>query len=250
MMGMVNFKEISDDYYVNVNLNTEMELPATRDAVMHFFEQLQKQYPTMANFYGREQGDFVLEEDKEKGFYRWASVEPRRVCSGYVNPDNYQEAVEQHLAVLELVPYSLSISGLDCESLNFMYGFDFTYRGNQTELISEALGVTPALEPLGRIPGSRLVGIEPALQFALDEECRVQCRISIESRTSAWHIRTGEFPEEQLSVYLTIRRYGSLPPGMTYVEAVKPLQEHGETIIRDYLIDNVLVPLQRTIAIR
>lgn len=247
---MENYRDLSDDFYVNVNLNTEMEMPATRDSVTHFFEQLQKQYPSMTNFYGRERGEFVLEENKEKGFYRWASVEPRRVCSGYVNPPHYGDAIEQHSKVLEHIPYALSISGLDCESLNFMFGFDFTYRGNHNELINEALGITPALEPLTRIPGSRLIGTDPSIQFSLDEECRVQCRISIESRTNPFHMRTGEFPEEQLSVYLTVRRYGSLPPGSTWLEAIQPLQQHGEEIVDDYLVENVLGPLQRAIAIK
>src|SRR5687768_13515319 len=40
-----------DDYYVNMNLNTEMELPQTRETVLHFFEQVKKSYPTMRNFY-------------------------------------------------------------------------------------------------------------------------------------------------------------------------------------------------------
>src|SRR5262245_368494 len=68
-----------DDYYVNMNLNTEMELPQTRDTVLHFFEQVKKTYPGMKNFYSRERGEFVLEEDKDKGNYRWTSVESRRV---------------------------------------------------------------------------------------------------------------------------------------------------------------------------
>ena len=42
-----------DDYYLNVNLNTEMELPQTRDTVLHFFEQVKKSHPAMKNFYSR-----------------------------------------------------------------------------------------------------------------------------------------------------------------------------------------------------
>ncbi len=247
---MIVFKDFSDDFYVNVNLNTEMDISTSRDSVMHYFEQVRKQYPSMKNFYARERGEFVLEEEKEQGFYRWTSVEQRRVCSGYVNPPNYHDAIDQHTSILEQIPYTLSISGLDCESLNFMYGFDFSYRGNHAELIAEALGVSPALEPLLRGQATRLIGVDPSVQFALDSECRVQCRISVESRSSTLAIRTGDFPEEQLSVYLTIRRYGSLPVGTTYADAIKPLQEHAETITGEYLVENVLVPLQRAIAIR
>ena len=35
----------ADDFYVNVNLNTEMELPTSRDTVLHFFEQMKKRFP-------------------------------------------------------------------------------------------------------------------------------------------------------------------------------------------------------------
>ena len=83
---MSKYGEYSDEFYVNMNLNTEMELPSSRDTLLHFFEQLQKKYPSMRNFYSRERGEYVLEEDKDPGHYRWATVEPKRICSGYVNP--------------------------------------------------------------------------------------------------------------------------------------------------------------------
>ena len=105
---MLHVKNIADDFYVNVNLNTELELPRGRESVMHYFEQLQKRFPEMKNFYARERGEFVLEEDKEKGYYRWASVENRRICSGYVNPEEYTDAVKQHEYVLDQLPYMLS----------------------------------------------------------------------------------------------------------------------------------------------
>ena len=58
---MSHFDGLSDDFYVNTNLNTEMELPSARDSVLHFFERLQKQYPEMRNFYNRDRHEFVLE---------------------------------------------------------------------------------------------------------------------------------------------------------------------------------------------
>ena len=98
---MGRYGTYSDDFYVNLNLNTEMDLPQSRETVLHFFEQLQKKYPRMKNFYGRERGEYVLEEDKEQGNYRWATVEPRRICSGYVNPTSVDEALDQHRHVLD-----------------------------------------------------------------------------------------------------------------------------------------------------
>ena len=247
---MTSYNSYSDDFYVNLNLNTEMDLPSSRDAVLHFFERLQKQYPTMRNFYCRDRNEFVLEEDKDEGRYRWATVEPRRLTSGFVNAETVEDALSQHQLVLELIPYLLSVSALDCESLNVMFGFDYTFRGNHNELVAEALGLLPAFERLTDLPGATIISHEPSIQFALDENCRLQCRLSIETRTSAYHVRNADYPEEQLSVYVTGRRYGSLNSGESYVDAMRQLSSTCEEIVDRYVIDHILRPLQQAIAIR
>ncbi len=247
---MNHYSSLSDDYYVNMNLNTEMDLPQNRETVLHFFEQVQKHFPEMRNFYNRDRGEFVLEEDKDQGAYRWATVESRRVCSGHVNPVSAEEALRQHATALDIAPYALSVSPIDCESLNVMFGFDFTYRGNHNALLVEALGVTPALERMSEMPGATIICHEPSLQLSLDDECRTQCRVSVETRTTAYHVRTGEFPEEQLSVYLTARRYGSLESGETFVSAMEKLSGTCHELLEHYLIEHVLRPLQQAIAIK
>jgi len=247
---MNRYSDLCDDFYVNMNLGTEMELPANRETVLHFFERVQKTYPTMRNFYCRERGDFVLEEDKDKGNYRWCTIESRRVCSGQVNPETIEGAMEQHRLVLDLAPYMLSVSPLDCEALDLLYGFDFTYRGNQNQLVTEALGVSPAMERLAEIPGSTVINHEPSLTIALDEECRTQFRLSVETRTNAYQVRTGDFPEEQLSVYVTARQYGSLEAEKTFVETLERLGEVCCEMIENHVIENILGPLARTISLK
>ena len=247
---MSKYDSFADDYYVNMNLNTELELPSNRDTLLHFFEQLKKRYPTMRNFYSRDRGDYVLEEDKDGGDYRWVTTEQKRVCSGYVNPPDIETAYEQHASVLESVPYTLSVSPLDCESLNFMFGFDFAYRGNHHALLAEALGLMPAFERMSEIPGVKIVSNEPALQLALEDDCRTQCRIGVESRTTAYHIRTGEFAEEQISVFLTVRHYGSLDTGETYVSKLQDLRDRAIDLMDNYVVESILIPLQHAIAIK
>ena len=247
---MMRYGSYCDDFYVNMNLSTEMELPHNRETVLHFFEQIQKKYPTMRNFYCRDKGDFVLEEDKDRGQYRWCSIEPRRICSGQVNPDTLDEALEQHQHILNLAPYTLSVSPLDCEALDLLFGFDFTYRGNHNQLVAEALGVSPALERLAEIPGTNVINYEPSFTLAIDEECRMQCRLSIETRTNAYQIRTGDFPEEQLSVYLTARQYGSLGSEATFIETIERLTEICRETVDNYVIEYVLQPLARAIALK
>lgn len=247
---MSGYRTFSDDYYVNMHLATEMDLPQQRESVLHFFEQVQRRYPTMKNFYTRERNEFVLEEDKEPGNYRWASVEPRRVSSGFVNPEDLDDAMLQHRTILDTIPYALSISPLDCESLSVMFGFDFTYRGNQNTLLSEALGMMPAFEKTLDFPSASLMSYEPSIQFSLDDQCLTQCRISFETRTSAYQIKTNDFPEDQLSVYITLRRFDSLTVNQSFVEEFDRLSALCRDIIEEYLIENVLRPLQQTISMK
>jgi hypothetical protein len=247
---MNEYASLCDDFYVNMNLSTEMELPANRETVLHFFERVQKTYPAMRNFYCRDRGDFVLEEDKDHGNYRWCTIEPRRLCSGHVNSETIDEALDQHKLVLDLAPYTLSVSPLDCEALDLLYGFDFTCRGNHNQVVAEALGVSPALERLLELPHSTVINQEPSLTIALDEECRLQCRVSVETRTNAYQIRTGDFPEEQLSVYVTARQYGSLKPDLSFGEALERLVQICLEMLDRHVIDQVLRPLARTIAMK
>ena len=247
---MNRYSSLSDDFYVNMNLGTEMELPANRETILHFFERIQKTYPSMRNFYCRERGDFVLEEDKDQGSYRWCTIETRRVCSGQVNPESVDSVMDQHRLVLELAPYMLSVSPLDCEALDLLFGFDFNYRGNHNQLITEALGVSPCLERLAELPGSTIINHEPSITVALDEGCRIQCRLSVETRTSAYQIRTGDFPEEQLSVYVTARQYGSLAAEDTYPSVLDRLAQVCHEMLDSHVIENVLGPLARTISLK
>lgn len=247
---MSEYGSFSDDFYVNMNLSTELDLPKSRETVLHFFEQIQRRYPTMRNFYNRDRMEYVLEEEKDAGAYRWASLEQRRVNSGYVNPVSIEAALEQHRTVLECAPYALSVSPLDCESLSVMFGFDFTYRGNHNALLHEALGVIPAFEKLHDVPGAGIIGYEPAIQISLDEECKTQARVSFETRTSAFSVRSGEYTEDQLSVYLMVRRYDSLQSGETYADEFNRLAALCRDMVDEYLISSVLRPLQQTIAIK
>jgi hypothetical protein len=158
--------------------------------------------------------------------------------------------MEQHKLVLELAPYMLSVSPLDCEALDLLFGFDFTYRGNHNQLVTEALGVSAAMERLTEIPGSTVINNEPSLTVALDEDCRLQVRLSVETRTNAYQVRTGDYPEEQLSVYVTARQYGSLEADKTFVATLTRLREVCQEMIENHVIDHVLTPLARTIALK
>jgi hypothetical protein len=247
---MTQYASLADDFYVNMNLATEMELPGQRETILHFFERVQKRFPTMRKFYCRDKRDYVLEEDKDQGRYRWAAVETKRLCSGQVNPSSLDAVLEQHRLVLDLAPAFLSISPLDCEALDVLFGFDFAFRGNHNALLAEALGVGPAFDRTAELPGGRVINYEPSLTISLDEDCRVQVRVSTETRTNAFQVRTGDFTEEQLSVYVTARQYGSLEAGATYVQAMDRLATLAREVVDTCVVDQILRPLARTISLK
>jgi len=240
----------ADDFYVNLNLSTEMELPTSRDTVLHYFEQMKKAFPDLRNFYTRESGDLVLEGDKDQESYRWLAIEPKRLCSGLVNPPSLDAAYRQHELILEHAPHLLTISVLDCEALDVMYGFDFTYEGNHDEVVAEALGVGPGLEALLDRPGSRVINYEPTITLALEDSCRLQARLTIETRTNAYQVRTGEFGDDQISLYFTVRQYWGPGPDASFIESFRRQRTFGEELLASAILPRIVRPLALAIASR
>jgi hypothetical protein len=225
-----------------------MELPTRRETVLHFFDSLQKTFPQMTDFDCRESGEYVLEEDREQGTYRWVTLETQRFCSGYVNPPDLETADTQHERVLELAPYHLDFGALDCEALDVLFAFDFMFTGNHDEVVAEALGLNTTLENLVQMPGARVINYEPALMLALDESCRLQCRLSIETRTNTFQVRTGQYPEAPISVYFTVRQYWGRQPFKNFGESYKNQRRICQELVDSHIIPSVIRPLAQTIA--
>lgn len=239
---------LCDDFGVYVYVNTKMELATNRETVLHFFDSLQKSFPQMTDFEHRESGEFVLEEDRESGSYRWVSMETKRFCSGYVNPPTLEEADAHHERLLEVAPFHLDFSPLDCEALDVLFAFDFSYTGNHDEVVAEALGLNSSLETLLQMPGSRVLNYEPALMLSLDEACRLQCRLNIETRTNAFQIRTGQFPEAPISVYFTVRQYWGRQGNRSFGDSYKNQRRLCQELVDNHIIPSVIRPLAQTIA--
>lgn len=242
------YSSLCDDFGVYVYLNTKMELPHKRETVLHFFDQLRKTYPQMTDFDCRENGELVLEEDREQGSYRWITIETRRLSMGFVNPPNLEDADALHEHLLEATPFHLDLTSLDCEALDVLFAFDFVYGGNHDEVVAEALGMNTTLENLLQLPGSKVINYEPSLMLSLDEACRLQCRLSIETRTNAYQIRTGQFPEAPISVYFTVRQYWSKQPYKTFVESYQNQRRVCQELVDEHIIPAVVRPLAQTIA--
>jgi hypothetical protein len=116
--------------------------------------------------------------------------------------------------------------------------------------VTEALGVGPALESLLELPRTHVINFEPSITLALDESCQLQCRLAIETRTSAHQVKTGEYAGDQLSVYFTVRQYWGSGPDQSFLDSFRRQREVGEEVLRRSVIPRIVRPLAQVIASR
>jgi hypothetical protein len=244
---MNSYSSLSDDFGVSMYLASKVELPSSRETVLHFFEALQKQYPKMTEFEKRDGNEYVLEEDRDAGTYRWVSLDGRRLCSGFVNPPAVDDADAQNERLLEMAPYHLGLSGLDADALDVVYYFDLLYAGNHDEVVAEALAAGGPLDSLAKTPAGRVLHHQPSMMLALDEQCQLQARLTVETRTTAYQVRTGNFPESPISVYFTVRQFWGKQPFKTFVESYRNQRRLLDELVTEHVIPHVVQPLARTI---
>jgi len=58
------YSSFCEDFYVNLRLGSQLNLPHQRETLLHFFERIQKEFPSMTRFRKTDGGEFNLEEDR------------------------------------------------------------------------------------------------------------------------------------------------------------------------------------------
>lgn len=244
----MDYRTMADDFFLNVDLRTALELPRSRETVLHFYEALQKKFPYMTNLYQREGGEFVLEGDRESGSYPWVELQSRRLSAGFFNPPDSDGAFAMHRWVLESSIYFLGVSALDIEALDLLFGFNMEYQGNRDEIVCGAMLGGSALGTLPLELSGRPIECEPNLVLALDEECYLQARLSVETGGSSYQVRTGQYDEQPISVYFTVRRYPSPTNVLQIKESFDHQREVGEDLVQQCIMPNVVQPIAAAIA--
>jgi hypothetical protein len=244
------FKTVCDDFYVNLRVGTQMNLPQQRETLLHFFEQVQKSYPTMTRFRRNDQNEYTLEEDRENDAYRWLSVETQRLACGHVNPDSIEEALQLHATVLDHAPYALGLSTVEIDYVDLLFGFDLEYAGNHDEVVAESiLGESP-LSSLLEEPATKAMDFQPTITIALSPDCRLQARVDVVTRTNSYQVRTNQFSNEMISVYLIIRKFSGDGLKVSLPELLKSLAERAEDLAHRYIIPRVVNPIRAAIVSR
>ncbi len=242
-----SYGSLCDDFYLDMYLNTELDLPAQRDTILAFFEQIQKHFPSMGCFYRRENNEYCLEESRDRNRYRWVTTETDCIGSGVVNPVNFEDAYQQDKIVLDLVPYMLGVSHLDIKSLDVVFGMDFNYAGSHDEVIAEAVG-SGAFNCFSDLPSAKPINFSPSIIVALSEDHRLQARINVESVTGTYDPwKKTEAAEEAISLSFAIRQY---PSGAEKFDVLKSFEQQcrlAEELMAEKIIPNFVRPINNVI---
>jgi hypothetical protein len=179
------------------------------------------------------------------------TVDNNRLGAGYVNPPAFEDAYALDRMVLEVAPYMIGLSHLDIDSLDVTFMMDFIYEGNHDEIIAEALFEGTPLGCLLDLPNSKAIGFSPSVITSLSEDCRLQARIGVESRTSAYEVRNSKFrSEEPISLYLTVRQYPKTDEKFDATASFAHQCKIGEELMAGKIVPNFVRPLANAISHR
>jgi len=275
-----SYRALCSDFYVNQKLSVKLDLPHGRETMLDLFERVRRSYPSMSSF-RRYKDELALESPQSDLPHRWMAVRPSNIRSGVVNPGAADDAFGLHRQVLELAPFFLSISPLDVEYLEVLFGFDFAARGNQDLIVARAL---LAGTPLDRLfDGDTLVPLEfePVLGFVLPDDQGgradgavdepgagaavdgpgddadaverligeptggIEVHMQVKTRSGAGVDPGGG--ADPISIYVTFRRYEPVDDLKDLPRALDRLAEAGRRVIDERVIPHLVRPIREAI---
>lgn len=241
-----SFGALCTDFYINQQLVLKMDLPGERETILHLFEQVRKSVPSMDRF--RRYDDELALESRRDTEYRWLALRRNSVRTGHVNPQSMSDGYELHKLILQIAPYHLSISPLDVDYVELLFGFDLECADNHDEVVYEALFAHTPVESLLKLPGSqeaRKVDVQPTFGVSLNRKGDLQAYFEVKTRSRRrGHSRSREEP---ISILLTIRKYGPIDSVKQLLTTFDVLKEQAEYLAADQVVPHLLTPIARQI---
>ncbi|MBC7835311.1 MAG: hypothetical protein H7Y88_09460 [Phycisphaerales bacterium] len=241
-----SYKALCNDFYVNQRINLKMDLPMRRDTVLAMFDRVRREHPWMDKF-KRYNNELALESTTRDHVQQWLGMRKTSIRSGSVNPESLSEAYQLHGLILEVAPYFLDISPLDLDYVELLYGFDLLAAGNHDAIVFDALIAGTPLGSVLDISEGVPIDCQPLFGVCLDEQCDLQAHFEVKTRTSTRNVRSGEFRDTPISIYLTIRKYGPVSDIKMLPEVLAQLRKHGEELLDSRAVPNLLMPIRNSI---
>ncbi|MCH2133405.1 MAG: hypothetical protein MK116_06620 [Phycisphaerales bacterium] len=237
---------LCSDFYVNQRMVLTMDLPSGRETVLDLFDRVRREMPGMKRF-RRYDGELALESPDQDGRYCWVGLRRTSVRSGWVNPQTLEESYQLHRMLLETAPYFLSITPLDVEAIELVFGFDLHAQRNRNEVVFDALLSGSALGAMVEPGREEMIDVQPFLGIALDDSARLQASLEIKTRMGPAELQSQRWEDEPISVYLTVRRQGPFETIEQFQETFAILAGHLERLAEDRVIPGIIVPLHGAI---
>ncbi len=243
-----SFGALCTDFYVNQKLALKMDMPSERETILHFFDRIRKAMPSM-NRFRRYDGELALESSRRDSEYKWLALRRTSIRSGHVNPQTMEDAYRFHRLLLEISPYHLTISPLDVDYLELMFGFDLECKENHDRIIYEALfGDTPMGNLLAEGDDhGKILDVQPVFGQALSESGDFQAYFEVKTRPKSRRGSSRGYRNEPISLFLTLRKYGPIDDVEQLQTEVDELTSTCEQLATDRLVPDLLAPISQRI---
>lgn len=250
-----SFGALCTDFYINHKLALKMDLPTERETILHFFDRMRKSMPSM-NRFKRYDGELALESARKDARYKWLALRRNSIRTGTVNPESMEDALAYHKLVLELAPYHLTISPLDVDYVELMYGFDLECKQNHDAVVYEALYADTPLGGLlnasakdsdGEPTGGGVLDVQPVFGQSLNDAGDLQAYYEVKTRPKSRRGSSKRYSGEPISLFLTIRKYGPVEDLADMAATVETLNNYAEELATAKLIPDLLTPITQHI---
>lgn len=241
-----SFGALCTDFYINQKVALKMDLPAERDTILHFFDRVRKGMPSMSRF-RRYEGELALESSRREASYQWLALRRTSLRAGNVNPETMDQAYRFHRELLEMSPHYLSISPLDVDYQELMFGFDLECQDNHDEVIYQALiEETPMAKALA-VPGAKMLDVQPVFGISLTQSGDLQAYFEIKTRAKTRRGSSRQSRGEPISLFLTVRKYGPVDRIDDLQTRFDTLAQHCENLATERLVPHLLTPIAKHI---
>ena len=252
-----SYRALCSDFYINQKISVKLDLPRGRETILDMFERIRHTFPTMASF-KRYRDELALESPQDDEPHRWLAVRSSTIRSGAVNPSTFEDGYGLHKSVLEVAPYFLSISPLDIEYIELLYGFDLAAPGNQDAIVADALLEGSPLAELLDFERATTIDFQPLIGLLIAAEGvtpngrargdGVEAHLEVKTRSGSAGRDEDSPGPDPISVYVTLRKHEPVSNVKGLPSVFRTLADHAEQLIESRVLPGLVTPIRRAIA--
>lgn len=244
---MSEFGAWCSDFYVNQRLSLKMDLPDRREPVLELFDRVRRECPRLSRM-RRFEGEVALESADDAREFMWVSLRRTSLRSGHVNPASTADAYHLHRMLLETAPWYLSMSPLDIDHVELVFGFDIETEANRDEIVFGALMGESPLASLVDHSHDRPLDIQPCVGLALNPAGDLQAFFEVKTRPHAADANPRASVAEPISVFCTVRKTGPLKALEELPVVFATLCGHAERLCEQRVIPHLVMPIRQAIS--